>query len=193
MTDTDQEMMTPAMQAKVAEKVRHDAFELHTQIDHVFAVLMLLQWLACIGAVLVISPRTWIGATSHVNEHLWFALLVGGLLCSLPIWLAHKQAGRLSTRLVIATSQVLFSCLLIHVDRRSDRDALSRLCLAGDSWHAYRDWRVLVPATLVVALDHFVRGIWWPESVFGIATASPLALVGTRRMGACSKISCCCS
>ncbi len=37
----------------------------------------------------------------------------------------------------------------------------------------YRDWRVLVPATIVVALDHALRGIFWPESVFGIVAVSP--------------------
>ncbi|MEY2526124.1 MAG: hypothetical protein QOE73_895, partial [Verrucomicrobiota bacterium] len=37
----------------------------------------------------------------------------------------------------------------------------------------YRDWRVLVPATVVVALDHFLRGIYWPYSVYGVLTASP--------------------
>jgi PAS domain S-box-containing protein len=38
----------------------------------------------------------------------------------------------------------------------------------------YRDWRVLIPATIVVALDHFLRGIYWPYSVYGVLTASPL-------------------
>ena len=37
----------------------------------------------------------------------------------------------------------------------------------------YRDWRVLIPATLVVALDHFLRGVYWPYSVYGVLTASP--------------------
>jgi two-component system cell cycle sensor histidine kinase/response regulator CckA len=36
----------------------------------------------------------------------------------------------------------------------------------------YRDWRVLVPATIVVAGDHFIRGVYWPQSVFGVMTAS---------------------
>jgi PAS domain S-box-containing protein len=31
---------------------------------------------------------------------------------------------------------------------------------------------VLIPATVIIAVDHFIRGIWWPESVFGIASAS---------------------
>jgi signal transduction histidine kinase len=73
--------------------------------------------------------------------------------------------------MVIATSQALFSSLLIHLSGgRIETHFHVFVSLAFLA--AYRDPRVLVPATLVVALDHFVRGVWWPESVFGVATAS---------------------
>ena len=35
----------------------------------------------------------------------------------------------------------------------------------------YRDWKVLVTASTVVALDHCLRGVYWPESVFGVMSA----------------------
>ena len=35
----------------------------------------------------------------------------------------------------------------------------------------YRDWPVLIPATVLVAVDHFLRGIYLPESVFGVVAA----------------------
>jgi signal transduction histidine kinase len=37
----------------------------------------------------------------------------------------------------------------------------------------YRDWRVFIPATAVVAVDHMLRAVFWPESVFGILVPSP--------------------
>jgi len=37
----------------------------------------------------------------------------------------------------------------------------------------YRDWRVLMTATVVVAVDHMARGLFWPQSVFGVLMASP--------------------
>jgi len=37
----------------------------------------------------------------------------------------------------------------------------------------YRDWRVLITASAVTAADHFIRGIYWPQSIFGVLTASP--------------------
>ena len=41
---------------------------------------MLLQWLACVVAVLVISPQTWIGRTPLCqSQHLWFAIFGGGV------------------------------------------------------------------------------------------------------------------
>ena len=36
----------------------------------------------------------------------------------------------------------------------------------------YRDWTVFVPATIVVAGDHFLRGWLWPQSIFGVPTVS---------------------
>src|SRR5207302_4869708 len=35
------------------------------------------------------------------------------------------------------------------------------------------DWRGLIPARVVVYLDHFLRGIYWPYSVYGVLSASP--------------------
>jgi PAS domain S-box-containing protein len=36
----------------------------------------------------------------------------------------------------------------------------------------YRDWKVLITASLVVTLDHFFRGIFWPQSIFGEVTTT---------------------
>ena len=36
----------------------------------------------------------------------------------------------------------------------------------------YRDWRVLITATVVVAADHLLRGYFWPQSVYGVLSTS---------------------
>src|SRR5262249_1004725 len=67
---------------------------------------------------------------------------------------------------VIAVAQVLWSALLIHLTGgRIETHFHVFVSLAFLSF--YRDWRLLVPATLAVAGDHLVRGIYWPESVYG--------------------------
>jgi len=37
----------------------------------------------------------------------------------------------------------------------------------------YRDWRVLITAAAIVYVDHVVRGFYWPQSVYGVLSASP--------------------
>jgi signal transduction histidine kinase len=72
---------------------------------------------------------------------------------------------------VIAAGQMLMSGLLIHLTGgriETHFHVFGSLAILA----MYRDWRVFVPATLVVATDHFLRGVYWPQSVFGVLTAS---------------------
>jgi signal transduction histidine kinase/CheY-like chemotaxis protein/HPt (histidine-containing phosphotransfer) domain-containing protein len=169
---TSTQINESAIDAAVKEKIRLYANAIARHIDRIFASLMMFQWLGLIGVVLIVSPRTWIGATEYVNAHLWFAVFFGAVICSLPMGLALKRAGDLSTRLVIATGQALFCGLLVHATGGRIESHFYYFCSLA-LLAAYRDWRVLVPFTIIVALDHFARGIWWPQSVFGVATASP--------------------
>ncbi|MEX2172542.1 MAG: response regulator [Pirellulales bacterium] len=155
---------------EVEQKVLRHADSIQRRVDRLFAVLMPLQWIAGIAAALFISPQTWIGAKGQVHPHVLFAIFGGALLGSLPVALAVFRPGKLSTRLVIACSQVLFSSLLIHLTGgriETHFHVFGSLAFLA----AYRDWRVLVPATLIVAADHFLRGVWWSETVFGVAAA----------------------
>src|SRR5690606_14922940 len=83
---------------------------------------------------------------------------------------AITYSGHTVTRHVIAVSQMIFSALLIH------------LCGGRIETHfhifgslaflaCYRDWRVLVTATIVTLADHVVRGFIWPYSVYGVLSA----------------------
>jgi PAS domain S-box-containing protein len=154
----------------VEEKVRRHADATYRRTDRLFTFLMPLQWVGGIVAAVVIAPRTWIGAQSQVHPHILFAVFGGAILCSLPMALAWLQPGKLSTRMVIACAQVMFSSLLIHLTGgriETHFHVFGSLAFLA----AYRDWRVLIPATAIVAVDHLVRGVWWPETVFGIAAA----------------------
>ena len=139
--------------------------------DRMFAVLMTIQWATAIVMAMLIAPRTWDGSRSQVHPHVWTAILLGGILSSLPIALAVLRPGHALNRYVIAVAQMLWSSLLIHLS--GGRIETHFHIFGSLAFLAfYRDWRVLVPATLVVAADHFLRGIFWPESVYGVAWAS---------------------
>jgi diguanylate cyclase (GGDEF)-like protein len=140
--------------------------------DQLFIRLMLFQWLAAIVVALWISPKTWIGDSSQIHLHVWLALFLGGAITLFPVWLAFAYPGWAFTRHAIAVAQMLMSALLIHLTGgrlETHFHVFGSLVILS----FYRDWRVLIPATIVVALDHFIRGIYWPQSVYGVLTASP--------------------
>ena len=139
--------------------------------DRMFAVLMSIQWVAGVGAAVWITPRTWIGTESHTHIHVWASIFLGGAISILPITLALIRPGEASTRHVIATAQILMSALLIYLT--GGRIETHFHVFGSLAFLAfYRDWRVLVPATLVVAVDHFLRGVFWPQTVYGVLSSS---------------------
>src|SRR5438094_6861083 len=133
---------------------------------------MIFQWLAGIVAAYWISPRAWAGATSQIHIHIWAAVFLGGMIASLPIFLALTQSGKAFTRQTIAAGQLLTSALLIHLT--GGRIETHFHVFGSLAFLAfYRDWRVLIPATIYVAADHFLRGVYFPQSVYGIVTPEP--------------------
>lgn len=145
---------------------------IYRRVDRLFSGLMLFQWAGGIIAALVISPRAWEGSTSHVHMHVWLALLLGGAITLFPVFLALVRPGHVYTRYTIATGQMLMSALLIHLS--GGRIETHFHVFGSLAFLAfYRDWRIFIPATIVVALDHMVRGVYWPQSVFGVLAASP--------------------
>jgi signal transduction histidine kinase/ActR/RegA family two-component response regulator/HPt (histidine-containing phosphotransfer) domain-containing protein len=146
--------------------------QIYRRTDRMFAVLMPLQWAGAVAGALWLSPKTWSGAASSVHLHVWLAVILGGALCSLPVALAIFAPGKMLTRHTIAVAQVVFSSLLIHISGgriETHFHVFGSLAFLA----AYRDWKVLIPATIFVAADHLVRGLFWPETVFGVLTASP--------------------
>jgi PAS domain S-box-containing protein len=156
---------------RVAEIFDEHQHLVHTRTDRMFAALMMLQLVAGIAAALWVSPKTWAGADSHTHPHIWAALFLGGAISSLPIMLALTRPGQATTRYTVAVGQMLMGALLIHLTGgRLETHFHVFGSLAFLSF--YRDWRVLVPATIVVAADHFLRGLLWPQSVYGVLAAS---------------------
>lgn len=151
-------------------------FEQHEQdicqrTDKLFAVLMIVQWIGGIVAAFVISPKTWIGGTSYVHFHIYMAIFLGGVLQGYPIYLAFTRPGEVYTRHVIAISQALVSALLIHLTGgRIETHFHVFGSLAFIAF--YRDWKVMLSVTAVVAADHLIRGLYFPQSVFGVLTTS---------------------
>ena len=138
------------------------------KVDKLFAMLLIVEWIAGIVCALVISPYAWEGKERVLHMHVWVAILGGAGITILPVLLAYLRPGTTLTRHVIAASQMLASALLIHLT--GGRIETHFHVFGSLAFLAfYLDWGVLITATIVVAADHFLRGIFWPESVYGVS------------------------
>lgn len=171
---------TQDLENQVEFSVRQRSDELERKVlnenyrltDRLFVWLMIVQWVGAIAAACWVAPYTWIGQESLVNFHVWLAIVLGGALSSAPILLGIFFPGRAITRHVIAFSQALWGAFLIHLSGGRVETHFHVFCsLAFIAF--YRDWKVLVTMTLVVAVDHAVRGLFFPLSVYGVVLESP--------------------
>jgi len=161
-----------AIQRRAEELFQERQGAIHVSTDRLLAGLMAFQAIAAVLVALIISPRTWEGASSRIHPHLWLAVMVGSTTASLPIALALSHPGRAVTRQVMAVSQILIGALLIHLTGgriETHFHVFGSLAILS----FYRDWRVLLTATAVVVADHCFRGYFWPRSIYGVITIQP--------------------
>ncbi len=164
--------MSPSVTRRVEELYREQLFNIAIGTDRQFLWLMLAQWVAMVLAAIWISPRSWSGSESHIHIHVWAAIFLGGAITLPPVALALLAPGHAVTRYTIAICQMLTSALLVHVT--GGRIETHFHVFGSLAFLAfYRDWRVLIPASLVVAADHWLRGVYLPQSIYGVLTASP--------------------
>ena len=83
------------------------------------------------------------------------------------------------TRHMIAAAQMGFSALLIHLSAgRIETHFHIFGSLAFLTF--YLDWRVLITAAALTAVDHIARGLLVPMSIYGVATPT---VAGTHWLG----------
>lgn len=135
--------------------------------DRLFGVLMLVQLVACVGGALWFTPYTWNGDTAELHTHVWAAMSVGAAATLFPALLCWRRPGEPTTRYAVAVAQMVVASLLIHISGgriEMHFHVFGSLAFLA----AYRDWRVIVIASVTIAVDHIARGVYWPYSVFGV-------------------------
>ncbi len=138
--------------------------------DLLFAWLLSAEWLGCVAVAALLSRYTWSGLDRRIHPHILAAVLLGGVACLFPVWRAVFRRGTPLTRHAVAIGQMAVSALHIHLS--GGRIESHFLVFASLAFLAfYRDHRVLVTAAVAVTVDHLARGLWWPESVFGVTAA----------------------
>jgi hypothetical protein len=141
-----------------------------TRLEWTFLALFGVQWLAAVIVALVYSPTGWADKTNAPGGYLTLAIFGGGLLTLAATILVRLQPGTALSRHAIAVSQILWSSMFIHLS--GGRIETHFHIFGSLAWLAFfLDWKVLVTATVMVALDHLLRGLLVPESVYGIMHA----------------------
>jgi PAS domain S-box-containing protein len=140
--------------------------------DRLFAGLLAFEWVAAMLTALYISPQTWIGAGHAGHPPLLIALGLGGAITCLPILFALARPGQVITRHLIAVAQLLMSALLIHL-AGGQTEAHFHVFGSLAFLAFYHDWKVVVTGSAIAVADHVLRGIFWPQSIYGITSASP--------------------
>lgn len=138
----------------------------YRRTDRLFAVLMACQAVTGVLLALFVSPARWTGSGQSAPTHVWVAAGLGALVSAVSISLALARPGHPVTRSVIAIAQMVWSAIFIHLT--AGRIETHFHVFGSLAFLAfYRDWRILVPATLVVVVDLVLRQSLWPESVYG--------------------------
>jgi signal transduction histidine kinase len=152
-------------QAEIAAELRDN---MRRGADRVFLWLLVAQWAVAIVLALVLTPYSWTGTTREIHFHVKAAVGFGFVMNSLPIALIVFRPGWWGTRHVVAVVQMMWSAMLIMIT--GGRIETHFHVFGSLAFLAfYRDWKVLVTATVAVSVDHLARGLAWPDSVYGVA------------------------
>ncbi len=153
--------------SRAIRRFRNFQFQVHASTDRTFLKLLYAEWVFALVLALWYSPYAWEGKARAIHAHVWVALCMGGLLCALPTFLVRTRSGEVVTRHIVAIAQMLMSALLIHL--AGGRIEMHFHVFGSLAFVAfYLDWRVLLTATLTIALEHALRGAFWPESIYGM-------------------------
>ncbi|MDX2034407.1 MAG: response regulator [Blastocatellia bacterium] len=155
-----------AIKRHAEELFRGYQLRISKSTDRLFAGLMIVQWVAAVCAAAWMAPHMAAGTAHAQSPHILAAGLLGGLVTLTPVALVMMYPGQAVTRYAIAICQLMMSGILIHFS--GGRIETHFHIFGSLAFLAfYRDWRVLIPATVVTGLDHWVRGMFWPDSIFG--------------------------
>lgn len=144
--------------------------KIYQNINEIISYLLIVQWIAAMLVAYFVTPQTWVGATDHIQIHLFGTVILGFLISVPPVIYARSRKTHQSSRILLVISQMLFSSIFIHLFGgriETHFHVFGSLALIA----LYRDYTVLFIGTLLVAADHYIRGVFYPQSVFGLINA----------------------
>lgn len=139
--------------------------------DRFTAWVLVFEWIAGVLIGANVTPRTWSGLSSETHFHFNLALYGGGLLAAVPGLLAWRAPGASVTRYAITVSMMLMTTILgALLGGRLDSHYIFFINLA--ILIAYDDLAVLALGVGVTAIEHTLRNVYMPYSIWGQETSN---------------------
>jgi signal transduction histidine kinase len=160
------ERLEERLEERVTRLFSQHQEEVWRRVGRLFVRLMVGQWLFALAIAFFFSPQAWEGRGGAPHGHVYAALFLGGALTAFSLALVWRRPTAALTRHGVAFSQLLWSALLVHLT--GGRIETHFHVFGSLAFLAfYRDWPVLLTGSAVVVVDQYVRGRFWPESVYG--------------------------
>ncbi|MBX9724308.1 MAG: PAS domain-containing sensor histidine kinase, partial [Candidatus Obscuribacterales bacterium] len=164
-----EETVAPSVYARAIYLFEQQKETICARTDKLFAVLFLIQWFGAIAWSLLAPTRSWEGQSSAYHIQAWQSALFGACIFVLPIYFIIKKPGTEATRLMVAAAQMLWSGLLIASS--GGRIETHFHVFGSLAFLAfYRDWRPLLLGSIITTVDHLIRGIYFPDTIYGVST-----------------------
>jgi two-component system, NtrC family, sensor histidine kinase HydH len=154
------------------QKHFHDSLlKLQRSTDDLFTRLIFFQWittmiLAFWHTPLLINEDSW-----NIHPHIYVSIFMGGTLSILSYFIVKRRPDASSNKYVITVAQSFFSIMIIYL---SAGRIESHFHIFGSMAFLamYRTPGVIFLTSAIAILDHIVRGIFWPMTIFHIPDAS---------------------
>lgn len=145
--------------------------ESNKNVDIMFVWLFIFEWVLAITISLLLSPSSWVGLTSSIHPHVHMSIFLGGTLTLFPVYFILKHREDELNKYIVCFSQITYASLLIHIT--GGRIETHFHLFGSLAFLAfYRNPKVILMATFLTTVDHFGRGVFMPESIYGVSSAS---------------------
>jgi len=158
-----------SLDPKVQQEFQNMLESNYKKTGDIFKVLLIVEWAFVVFIAFIITPNTWIGSRPTLHIHVILSIIAGALLTVTPLVLFRMAPTTLISRLTIGAAQMFYSTLIIHIMGgriEAHFHIFGSLALLA----FFRDWKILLIGTVIAGLDHIVRGIILPQSIYGLST-----------------------
>jgi signal transduction histidine kinase len=146
---------------------------LRMKIDSRLKNILLIEWFSLVLIACVQSPYTWDGSSSEIHPHVVLSFLFGGCLTLVP-WATIKFFPRaVFNSYLVTICQMAYSMLIIHFWQgriEAHFHIFGSIALLA----CYRNPRIVILASVLAGVDHLVRGLYFPLSIYGVDSSSVL-------------------